>query len=229
MQTEETTFTAVLIQPNKRTEPQPNMPVINYYFVYIGLPKFESPPIFNPSSYTPAEGEDEGILTLDYSAGAQQEGSQLYLYPFIKQYLFNEGNPIDLTDNQLSIKGKGDPAPPNKTGKIRVAKTVSLYDGDELDEKPRVCVIPGGDSNYCIIVLCRTTTDHAKLMHLNGPLEPDTIKFSFTSGSGSTESDYIAAMGYVFVDEGDLDEYKYVQVGDLAPISIPAPISIGSL
>ncbi len=229
MTTETTTYKAVLIQPYNRTEPATGKPVINYYFVYVELPEFSSPPVFLPVSYTNGEEEDNGTLLMNYSAGTQQEGSQLYVCPFFKQYLFNEGNSIFLDNADFRLTGTGEPAPPTKTGTIRVDKTISLDDLDKTQqadtEVPRVCVIPGGNDNYCVIVLCKTGSDHEMMMELGTSPSPDTLKFNFVSGSGPTQSPYIAAIGYVLVD--DISDYDYVQVGDLSPVPIPDPVLIG--
>ncbi len=224
---ETTTYKTVQIQPYNRNEPQTGKPVINYYFVYIDLPKFSSPPLFLPVSYSSGD-EDNGTLLMNYSAGEQQEGTQLYLCPFFKQYLFNGDNSIYLDGADFRLTGTGDPAPPTKTGTIRVDKTISLDDLDKeqqaATETPRVCVIPGGNNNYCVIVLCKTSSVHSMEMTLGTSTSSDTLQFDFVEGSGSTESDYIAAIGYIYVD--DISEYKYVKVGNMDPVPIPPPTMI---
>ncbi len=210
-----TNFSTLQVQPVNRKTNSAENPSINYYFIEVPLPTLDSEPIFTIDSFTPKSGESPAVLSVSYTGTPTNTGNTNYLFSFNKQYSFNNGSEIDLSNAEITFKGE----PGEKTGTIIISKKHSL-DLPNIDENPsnfevvRTSVYQfSGMTGYFVVPMILVKEDSfTNWLTTNDPAGTDQ-KFSLTKRNpSSTSGGYVAATSIVNVP--DKTTYTSVKIKD---------------
>lgn len=200
-----TNFSTLQVQPVNRKTTSGENPAINYYFVEVALPTLDSQPVFTIDSFTPKSGDSPAVLSVSYTGEPTNTGNTNYIFSFNKQYSFNNGSEIDLSNAKITFKGK---TGEEKTGTVIISKKHSL-DLPNIDENPsnfevvRTSVYQfSGSEGYFVVPMILVDEDSFTNWLTTESSSGSVQNFSLTKRNpSSTSGGYVAATSIVNVPD----------------------------